>query len=113
MQESFTSYAVQARRKRVPDLIEYTFIRALMCDITLKVAQLSPTAEDKMREERYRRIATLMNLDWYSATHPFDKEVVEIEPTRYTGEEIDHWWIRYHNLTAADVVDLIWVEVDL
>lgn len=107
---SYVSYAVQTRRAKVPDHIRYFFIRALMSEITLKVAPMSPWQREKMTEEFYRRVATLMLLDWYSATHPFDHEDVELEPTRYNTDLIKDWWSEYRHMAPDLVVDYIWGE---
>jgi hypothetical protein len=95
----------------VPELIRYFYIRALMCEITLQVSPMSTWAHDKMQEEFYRRVATLMTLDWYSATHPFDKDEVEIEPTYFTTGAIYSWWHRYNHFSPDEMVDNIWTEV--
>jgi hypothetical protein len=113
MKDNYLSFAVQARRVKVPELIRYFYIRALMCEVTLEVAPMSPWAREKMRDELYRRVATLMTLDWYSATHPFDKEDVEIEPCYLDTDKITHWWRRYHHCSPDQLVDKIWAEVDL
>jgi len=107
------SHTVLTRRERVPVLIRYFYIRALMCEFTLEVNDISAPVRERTEEEFYMRVSTLMTLDWYSATHPFSKEDVEIEPMSFTKDEIRHWWLRYKHFGPEDLVDRIWVEVDL
>lgn len=113
--DNYLSYAVQTRRGKVPDLIRYMYTRALMIEATRRVSPASPWAREKMREEFYRRVATLMLLDMYSAMHPFDskEELVELTPRCYPEDQISSWWHRYHLLSPDDLIDLIWVEVKL
>lgn len=111
--EHINSYAVSCSREKIPALITYMFYRAQCLKATLEIRPMSPSAYEKVEKEWYRRVATLMLLDMYSAMHPFDKEHVSLAQEYFWLDDIVQWWNRYKNLSAGELIDMIWVEVDL